>query len=416
MQLIIIWCFVLVIFISQEIKAQVLKSTSDDRNIKKTPVLEQTEEIYEKPDWKKIDIDFLSSYYSQDGNRSAVTGGIGTEQLTDFTQKVIVNVPINPKMSLNVDGGYDYYSSASTDNIDNIRSSDSSSDMRVHANVGLSIQPSRQHSFSFRAGGSTEYDYQSLTGGLSYLWLSKDENTMVGWSGQAFIDKWTLFYPTELRRRGRLVPTDNRQSYNSSLSLSRVLNKKMQVALTLEATLMNGLLSTPFHRVFFQEQEEARVESLPGTRWKFPIGARLNTHLSDWLISRLYYRDYWDDWGVRAHTASIELPIKLNRFLSVYPSYRYHTQTAADYFLPFKEHSLNNEWYTSDFDLAALDSHSFGAGISYAPANGLAKVHVPFSQSTKVVLSGIDIKYGHYKRSTGLAANIVSLGIKLEIR
>ena len=36
---------------------------------------------------KKLRIDevnFVSGYYTQDGNNSAVTGGIGTEKLTDF--------------------------------------------------------------------------------------------------------------------------------------------------------------------------------------------------------------------------------------------------------------------------------------------------------------------------------------------
>ena len=42
---------------------------------------------------KEIDANFLSGYYHQDGNNSAVTGGIGTEKLTDFSNVFIVNVP-----------------------------------------------------------------------------------------------------------------------------------------------------------------------------------------------------------------------------------------------------------------------------------------------------------------------------------
>ncbi len=33
---------------------------------------------------KVEEINFVSSYYTQDGNNSAVTGGIGTEKLTDI--------------------------------------------------------------------------------------------------------------------------------------------------------------------------------------------------------------------------------------------------------------------------------------------------------------------------------------------
>ena len=94
----------------QDLKAQLQKRiipTSDNSDNE-----EQTEVqlgTYEKPDWKTIDINFLNSYYSQDGMNSPVTGGIGTELLTDFTQKITVSIPLNPKLKLNVDGGYDYY-------------------------------------------------------------------------------------------------------------------------------------------------------------------------------------------------------------------------------------------------------------------------------------------------------------------
>ena len=174
---------------------------------------------------------------------------------------------------------------------------------------------------------------------------------------------------------------------------------------------MNGLLSTPFHRVFFQGQQQAKVEQLPDTRTKIPVGVRFNYHATDWLIAKLYYRYYWDSWGMTAHTASVELPVKINRFLSVYPFYRYHTQSAADYFKPYKEHSLDQQFYTSDYDLSALQSHTYGAGIRYSPVNGLARIKTPFKERPVFMLKSIDVKYSHYDRSTGLAADIVSVGL-----
>ena len=340
MQLTIYSVVFFIFILCQEVKAQIEKALPSDSN--KSESQDQTEVqfgIYEKPDWKVIDINFLNSYYAQDGSHGAVTGGIGTEQLTDFTQKITLSIPTSPKMNFNMDAGYDYYSSASTDNIDNIRSSDSASDMRVHGNLGISYKSSPQHTFGFRIAGSGEYDYTSINGGLTYDWLSKDQNTAIGIGAQAFIDRWEIIYPRELRGQGKLVPTDKRQSYNSTLSLSQVVTKKLQIGIELEATYMKGLLSTPFHRVYFQGQSQAKVEQLPESRLKIPIGLRANAYLTDWLISRMYYRYYWDDWGVKSHTMSVELPIKINRFISVNPSYRYHTQTASDHFRPYKEHT-----------------------------------------------------------------------------
>ena len=65
-----------------------------------------------------VEIDFLISYYDQDGNHSPVTGGLGTEKLTDVAPKIMVTVPLNEKTKLSVDLGLEAYSSASTDQID----------------------------------------------------------------------------------------------------------------------------------------------------------------------------------------------------------------------------------------------------------------------------------------------------------
>ena len=48
---------------------------------------------YKKRVLETIEVDILSSYYSQDGDNAAVTGGIGTEELNDFAK--IAENPVN---------------------------------------------------------------------------------------------------------------------------------------------------------------------------------------------------------------------------------------------------------------------------------------------------------------------------------
>ena len=413
MQLTIISCVFFLLILVQDVKAQFQKLGSGVNQLKENK--DSTEVLvneYVNPDWQKIDIGFLSSYYTQDGNKSPVTGGIGTEELTDFTQKISISAPLSERLKIILDGGYDYYTSASTDMIDNIQSSASSADMRMHGNAGFEYKLDQQNTIGLKVGGSSEYDYYSFSTGANYNWQSKDQNTSLGLSTQAFFDTWSLFYPSELRRQGRLVPTDRRQSYNSSISISRVLNKRMQGLIQLESTRMTGLLSTPFHRVYFQEQEQARVEQLPLSRMKYSLGSRLNISINEYLIARMFYRYYFDNWGIKAHTASIELPVKLNRFMAIYPHYRYHQQAAAEYFAPYKEHRIQSEFYSSDYDLSALKSHSIGLGFTFAPQGGLMKVKIPLVKNRILLLEGIDIKYSYYMRSTDLRSHIISAGMK----
>ncbi|MBO3697187.1 DUF3570 domain-containing protein [Roseivirga sp. E12] len=356
------------------------------------------------------DISLLFSYYSQDGNNSPVTGGLGTEQLTDLTSKIIVNLVLDEKNTVTIDGGFDMYSSASTDNIDDFVSSASSKDTRVHANFGYSRKAKNDLTWGFKVGGSTEYDYNSiqLSGYVSKT--SLDGNRTFGLSAQAFIDRWEIIYPRELRDR-QWVTTDQRRSYSISASFSTVINRRMQASISADVVTQSGLLSTPFHRVYFTNQTEARVERLPFNRLKIPVGVRLNYYATDYLLLRAYYRFYWDDWGIIGHTLALEAPIKLNRFFSIYPFYRYHTQSEANYFASFGQHTGEFQYYTSDYDLSNLSSHQYGIGVRYSPADGIGAMRLPGRNNRLLTLKEINFKYGHYTRTPSLTADIFSIGM-----
>ena len=364
---------------------------------------------------RKLDpaeVNILGSYYQQEGNHSPVTGGIGTEELSDITPTVIVNVPLDTVTQLNVNFGMDFYSSASTDNIDYNVSSASSSDSRIHLNVSLSrSNNARRIIKSITVGGSTEYDVQSVSFGVGWSKQSNDENRELSLNAQTIYDKWALIYPVELRGNGKLVNSDARQSYNFSATLAQVINQKMQASVSADVVYQAGLLSTPFHRVYFRDQEMPKVERLPATRLKYPIGLRLNHYTSDYLTMRFFYRFYNDNWGIQSNTFEVEAPVKFGPFFSVYPFYRFYIQTASDYFAPFGVHAITQEYYTSDYDLSAFSSHKAGLGIRYSPLMGITRFRLPFAKNA-TGLKSIELRFGNYWRSDGLRAYILSSDLK----
>lgn len=394
---------------------------------------------YKKRVLESTEIDALFSYYSQDGEHAAVSGGEGTEELTDATGSLIVRVPMNDDDILTVDVGISTYTSASSSNINpldgtkqaspfNASSGASRSDALVHLN------PSYQHSSDDRnkvwnanAYFSSEYDYSSIGFGGGYTQLFNEKNTEVSASAKVYFDKWNPQYPIELRGvffddriigNGTYSPnfssfnSDIRNSYSLSLSVSQILSKRLQGSVFLDVVSQNGLLSTPFQRVYFSDTEDFfiedfqladDVERLPDTRFKIPIGARLNYFLNDTFIVRSYYRFYSDDWGITSHTASLEIPIKLSTTFTAYPTYRYYSQTAADYFYQ-KETALSTlQYYTSDYDLSAFNAHQYGMGFRYKDIFTSAKV---FSFGLKT----IDLRFAKYDRSDGLNSYIVTFG------
>lgn len=402
-------------------------------------VAQQNSTSYKKKVLEAAELDMLFSYYTQDGQNAAVTGGEGTEELTDATSTLVLRMPLNEDDVLTIDTGLSAYTSASSSNVNpldgtnsNVSPFDASSG-ESRTDELFYINPTYQHSSENRntiwsANGyfSNEYDYFSIGFGGSFAKLFNEKNTEVSVSGRVFLDQWNPQTPIELRPgffddritgNGTYNPNfteftnENRNTYSVSLNFSQILSKKLQGSLSLDLVVQNGLLSTPFQRVYFGDvsdffiddfQLADDVERLPDTRLKIPVGGRLNYYINDAIILRSYYRFYYDDWGITSHTATIEVPIKLSDAFTLYPSYRYYTQTAADYFFRSEEALSSLEFYTSDFDLSAYQANQLSFGVQYKDIFNNARL-LFFG------LKAIDLRYSYYNRSNGLNASIFTL-------
>jgi hypothetical protein len=374
---------------------------------------------YESRKLKVDEINLVSAYYHQDGNHSAVTGGIGTENLTDFANTIDLQLSNHGKNGRkNIFGfelGVDHYTSASSDKIDPYSvSSASRQDVRVYPSLSWTSENEKTgNSFGFTGSYSHEFDYQSFGGAFNLTRLSANKNTQFDFKAMVFLDTWKVILPVELRPAGygsgeerdkRPLDYSPRNSFSTSFSLSQVINTQLQALFTVEPSYQHGLLATKYQRDYFTDGSE-RVENLPDSRYKLPLSFRLNYFVNDQFIIRTFYRYYTDNWGITAHTAELEIPIKLTPFLSLSPYYRYNNQQGTRYFAPYGQHNPTDTYYTSDYDLSTLHSSFFGTGFRIAPPKGV------FGWQH---LSMLELRYGHYIRSTDLASDIVSLNLKFK--
>ncbi|MEP7111458.1 MAG: DUF3570 domain-containing protein [Ferruginibacter sp.] len=319
---------------------------------------------------KLEEVNLVSSYYHQDGNNSSVTGGIGTEKLTDFANIFDVKFAKYDKRyrkhSFTLEAGIDTYTSASSDQVDSkANSSASSADIRIYPSISWSVENEKKGTtFGLNASASTEFDYKSFGFGAGFSKKSKNNNREFGIKAQAYLDKVSLIMPVELRTgpitNGREddqhYAGTPRNSFSGSLSYSQVVNRNLQLLFTLDLAWQNGYLGLPFHRVYFNDHT-LKAESLPSNRFKIPIGVRANYFLGDKIVIRSFYRFYHDDWGLTAHTADIETSVKITPFFSVTPFYRYYMQSAIKYFAPYLAHTAADTWYTSNYDLSGFILH-----------------------------------------------------------
>ncbi|WP_321346037.1 DUF3570 domain-containing protein [uncultured Draconibacterium sp.] len=406
---------------------------------------------YKKRVLEHTEIDFLVNYYQQDGENAAVTGGRGTEDLQDLSPTIVVAVPLNDDDVLTINANISAYTSASSSNInpfdgkqpaDPFVASSGASKSDVWGNVVGSYSHSsddRNRLWNANLSVSAEFDYTSFGLGAGRTWLFNEKNTELSLNGNIYLDTWSLIYPIELRTNqggehgfsggsfqeivAGYNPSFNehtskgRNSYSAGIGLSQILSSRMTGYVSADFILQDGLLSTPFHRIYFADKTDYffenfhladDIEQLPNSRFKIALGARLNYFVNHRITLRTFYRYYTDDWGITSHTASIEIPIKITDKFTLYPSYRFYNQTAADYFAPYNEHLSTEKYYTSDYDLSEFNANNYGFGVSYTDV--FTKGHI-----WKLGLKSIDLKYHKYDRDSAFTASMFSFGLKFVV-
>ncbi|MHB8207836.1 DUF3570 domain-containing protein, partial [Mucilaginibacter sp.] len=369
------------------------------------------------------EVDFVTSYYNQNGDHSAVTGGIGTEKVTDVANSLTLNLvwlnKANNKNTLEVGLGFDYHTAASQAFVSKTGAS-SPSGTRIYPSLDWTVENAKKgNTFGVGTYYSNEFNYKSLGADLHFSQKTANKNGEFSAKVQGYFDQVTLIYPSEFEPASSI--TDNNGNGNgsgdgghhrnygssprttlaASLSYSQMINSRLQVMFLADVVTQHGFLSLPFHRVYFNNGKDT-IERLPSSRFKLPVGARLNYFLGDNIILRSYYRYYIDNWGIRSNTAGIEVPYKISPFFSISPFYRFYSQSASKYFAPYEEHSPTDQYFTSNYEYAKFESSFYGIGFRLAPPNGV------FGWQG---LHEMEIRYGHYSQTTDLVSNVVSLSL-----
>ncbi len=369
---------------------------------------------YKSRKLKMEEINIVSSYYGQNGNNSSVTGGIGSEKLTDIATIFEIKLTRYDKKlrkhSFDFELGVDHYTSASSDQIDlKANSSASHADNRIYPSLSWSVEnENKGRSAGVGISASTEFDYKSFGANAFLSQKTKNRNGEFTAKFQMYLDRVSLILPLELRanqnEKEHDYPGTSRNTFSGSLSWSQIINQRLQVIFLADIVQQTGYLALPFHRVYFTDGS-VHQETLPDSRFKLPLGFRANYFLGDRFIIKSYYRFYTDNWGIHSHTAEIELPVKITPFFSVSPFYRFYTQTAIKYFAGYREHTAANQYYTSNYDYSKFNSQFLGAGLRIAPPKGIFGAQH---------FSMVELRYGHYTKNIGMQSNIVSLNLQFK--
>jgi len=217
---------------------------------------------------------------------------------------------------------------------------------------------------SIGAANSTEHDYESRATNVTGTFSSEDNNTT-----------WTLgtgYTNDSINPVNRAVVDERKSSRDYLLGASQVLTPNDIVQVSMTYSDGHGYYSDPYKS----------IDNRPRNRTQRAILTKWNHHLASGSILRSSYRHYWDSYDIRGDTFTLDWVKPFSNGVSVTPSVRYHTQSAANFYFdpvyhpslgaPFPPDYLNNPagFYSADQRLSAFGAITTGFKISKSVADG----------------------------------------------
>ena len=217
---------------------------------------------------------------------------------------------------------------------------------------------------------SGENDY--ISRGVSLLATRATEDKNTTWTAGVGLNR-DVINPSN-----RIVFNETKHVTDFILGVTQVLSMNDIVQFNLGSFKGRGYFSDPYK--IYDERPRNRSHETLLARW--------NHHFSDLNgTSRLAYRYYTDNWGIRSHTFDAEWVQAFGEGWRVAPALRFYTQTAANFYVeadpslsPFPPNPpANARYFSEDQRVSAFGGLTMGVKLS-KQLNLDTKVDVKFEQ------------------------------------
>jgi len=270
------------------------------------------------------------------------------------------------KDTVSVFGNY-YVDSISSASIDVVTTGASEySEERTEYSVGMDfLHEDTIMSVSFTDSAENDYKAQSLNigvaqeiyGGMTTVTMSygrgADEIFRNGPDGQP-----DGIFEDEADRR------------NYRLGVSQVVTRNMLLGIYYEAIVDEGFLNNPYRQVRYKDPSSAtgfsfKAEVYPRTRSSNAVAFRTRYHLPYRAAVHGGYRFFTDSWGIDAHNFDVGYTHPFREAWVFDLSYRYYTQTAAEFYSDLFPYESAQNFLARDKELSTFNSHTIRLGASY---------------------------------------------------
>jgi len=226
------------------------------------------------------------------------------------------------------------------------------------------------HAFTPQAAYSEEDDYKSLGVALTHSMDFNEKNTTVSWGlSHTFDQVLDSSSPREWQ---------DKDTTDFLLGLTQLLGPNTIFSGNLTLGYSDGYLSDPYKGVLFDDfiyyggPYTVWPEQRPGHKFR-QVGFVSVQQYFDPVkgAMEVTYRFGHDDQGITANTVSLQWNQKIGKYAILSPLFRYHTQTAADYYGTHFPGDPSDpadyptpEYYSADYRISALETFTYGIALS----------------------------------------------------
>jgi hypothetical protein len=262
--------------------------------------------------------------------------------------------------SVSVSANY-YVDSISSASIDVVTTASPYSEKRTEMSVGADyLYDSTIFSAGYKNSDESDYTANSAYFGISQDLFGALTNISMGYSRG-----WD-----DVGRNGDSAFSEDVERHGYRLGISQIVTRNLLLGMTLETITDEGFLNNPYRSVRYLDSESEKgysyqSEIYPKTRTSTAVSVRGRYRLPYRAAVHTEYRYFDDTWGVGAHTAELGYtqPVWGRWMLDL--SYRFYTQTAADFYSDLFSRENAQNYMARDKELSDFDSYTLGVGLSY---------------------------------------------------
>jgi len=293
-----------------------------------------------------------SQYQEDDIAESNKVKDVGSTKRYDINiHQFRVLTPVGDNYS--VDATFDYETMSGASPLGTIQGADgdpllvmsgaSIDDTRMDLNVKTTRYYENGNA-SIVGGYSTEDDYEAFNLGLEGEKHINDKlTTLMG--GIGYSDD--TIEPTPAPGR---VTEEEKYTATTFIGIAQVINAESVLQTSINYAYSDGYLSDPYKLV--DQRPDSRSSIAWNTRYRYYLGSLDAAVHAD-------YRLYVDDWDMLSHTIGFEWHQNIDPNLRVIPSFRYYSQSQADFYRPYDNASIEGD-KSSDYRLSPFGAVTFG--------------------------------------------------------